>query len=672
MSTDHHRDPFEHSRLNSLENMFDKSGPEYQWFLDLYQKLHGKHLGITNGVEKSTRIVCRTWPRDPKGDIIRELPPGKHTPNSTHLWGATLMDFFRFQRGPEMFLLSTISTGSRLSAWMKYNGEAEYAKDEMAWAAAEEEPRVRPAADILEILKAKDLMIMMGSCGESLKDEEKIDDEEVDDGSSVRPFDYDKYPDPWPLVPFSSNPPTLQSPIPFHLLPETLIVHDPFRLLHATEVDNEGDWTSISRDRIHKYHLNLTADSIRQSIEVERMKIENSSNRTDPIEVGVLLELTGGDESQHTGSSPVAGNAHKLTVPPPPPPPSFTPEAHLFISPAHVIGKGNHSLVYRAEWDLPRTLFSKPKICMTCVEKAAREVLQKRSEKMKTGSSAESSGNFVLQEAHRPEIVFTANKVFDPTGASDSTCTHTLRDHAKVSYFEYTGSMSTVYIDTVPWYDPGSTTPAPCLHLMQNSISGPLPRPVPPTAPVSVIAKLSLAGDDHLEKEAVNYQRFGAQFSQHWTGYTLTQPLLNPTPMGAITPIFYGYYSKEGAEESSRYFSPILLLEDCGTPINPYKLDFDDRQECAALVLRLHYHGWTQGSFFPRNILMQLGDHSEFPLMRSLQDRRFRLIDFGRAKCQKDAQDWGGGESFSQDQWDRERFDEKGMIGTVLNFEHPT
>ncbi|KAE9407863.1 hypothetical protein BT96DRAFT_753471, partial [Gymnopus androsaceus JB14] len=108
-------------------------------------------------------------------------------------------------------------------------------------------------------------------------------------------------------------------------------------------------------------------------------------------------------------------------------------------------------------------------------------------------------------------------------------------------------------------------------------------------------------------------------------------PVHNPTPVGAIVPIFYGYYILAMGTRGTSIFSPILLLEDCGTPIEPTELDFDDRQECAALLLRMHYHGWTQGSFWPRNILMQLGDHSDFSLMKSPNDRRFRLIDFERA-----------------------------------------
>ncbi|KAE9405636.1 hypothetical protein BT96DRAFT_312862 [Gymnopus androsaceus JB14] len=198
-------------------------------------------------------------------------------------------------------------------------------------------------------------------------------------------------------------------------------------------------------------------------------------------------------------------------------------------------------------------------------------------------------------------------------------------------------------------------------------------------------------GDRHLKTEALNYQRLGTDFSQHWTGYTLA-PLPNhrPTPTGAVVPIFYGYYLKERTSDSDvvspedysyyhsnsdNYFSPILPLEECGTPIEPCMLDFDDKQECAALLLRMHHHGWTQGSFFPRNILMQLGDHGNFPLMRSPNDKRFRLIDFGRGKSLKDAVEAdrlrGDGKNTEQEIWHREQTDEKKEIKRTLEFPQP-
>ncbi|KAJ3976098.1 hypothetical protein EV361DRAFT_945578 [Lentinula raphanica] len=683
MPSKHEQDPFERSRMGTFDKMFNKD-LEYQWQLDLYKKLWGKDLGdASSKFSRNRRVVVRRWPRAPNGAVISMLPPGHATPSSTHLWGERLSDFFCFARGTDEMapFLHTISTSSRLSAWMKANGETEYAKDEMIWAESEEPPRIRHAADLMEIISARDLLVMMGSCGTSRYPEPENDDHE----EPVLPFDYDNYPHPWPLIPFSSNLPSLQSQIPFHLLPETLIVHDPFRLLHARRPeDNHVDWTSVD-DVTHRYKLNLTVDSINATIDTARARIEEQTKNAAPVVIATLFSPSVECDAAEHKVGAVPGNAYKVTVPPPPPPPIFVPEAHLFLSPAHVVGYGSHSRVYRAEWDLPRAMFSKPTICKTCVEEAARQFIQDQDPPdVKKSCHSRSPGTLNVKEEHTPKISVAFNKFdFDfaeldkyRAQAINEELTHTLEDEKSTTYVEYSGSMDTIHITTVPWYDPASTMPPPCAHLVQSSVGGSLPGTPPPTAQVSVVAKLSLRGDNHLKEEAVNYQRFGMQFSQHWTGYTLANPLHDPTPMGAITPTFYGYYTKEGSSNSNEYFSPLLLLEDCGKPIEPEKLDFDDRQECAALVLRLHYHGWTQGSFWPRNIVMQHGDHADFPLMRSANDRRFRLIDFGRAKCLKDAQEAdrsSGLEShFREKAWDDQRFEEKTMIGKVLEFPYHT
>lgn len=80
------------------------------------------------------------------------------------------------------------------------------------------------------------------------------------------------------------------------------------------------------------------------------------------------------------------------------------------------------------------------------------------------------------------------------------------------------------------------------------------------------------------------------------------------------------------------YVSPILLLEDCGTPVVPEELNIDDRQECSSLLYRSHQAGWNHESFAARNILVQAGPLSDWPICRIASGvRSFRLIDFGRS-----------------------------------------
>ncbi|KAK7444056.1 hypothetical protein VKT23_015453 [Stygiomarasmius scandens] len=176
------------------------------------------------------------------------------------------------------------------------------------------------------------------------------------------------------------------------------------------------------------------------------------------------------------------------------------------------------------------------------------------------------------------------------------------------------------------------------------------------------------------------------------------------------------------------YWSPIMLLEDCGTQIDRDFLDEEDKYECAALLTRLHHHGWVHGSFYPRNIVMTYGDHSLYPAERSRaieqarqarrarrsgedpdavaklpngdNQRRFRLIDFGRAKWIADysyrnpegivrkkdeeaakkerqkvvrrergrafAEEIGKVAPDAWDEWDKERFEEKHDIYSVV------
>ncbi|KAG7445327.1 uncharacterized protein BT62DRAFT_933169 [Guyanagaster necrorhizus] len=78
--------------------------------------------------------------------------------------------------------------------------------------------------------------------------------------------------------------------------------------------------------------------------------------------------------------------------------------------------------------------------------------------------------------------------------------------------------------------------------------------------------------------------------------------------------------------------SPILLLEECGTPIEPEEFSEDKRSECFSLVLRLHHADFVHNSLYPRNILRQPGPLTVRPSERSLKTPSFRIIDFGRGK----------------------------------------
>ncbi|KZV77145.1 hypothetical protein PENSPDRAFT_567594, partial [Peniophora sp. CONT] len=159
-----------------------------------------------------------------------------------------------------------------------------------------------------------------------------------------------------------------------------------------------------------------------------------------------------------------------------------------------------------------------------------------------------------------------------------------------------------------------------------------------------------IQGDRHLAREARNYQAFPSHFFEHWNGYNLVYPLHDPTPCGALVPQFYGYYVPQGDSKPATtsdtaplpqtapslpadYISPILLLENCGVPIEVDNLSDDDRDTCAAMYLLFLEGGWMQNSMAERNVVMQTGPLSEWPAFRGYDRPKysFRLIDFGRA-----------------------------------------
>ena len=64
-----------------------------------------------------------------------------------------------------------------------------------------------------------------------------------------------------------------------------------------------------------------------------------------------------------------------------------------------------------------------------------------------------------------------------------------------------------------------------CVHLSEHDK---FKHPLRTT--VHVTAKLSMQGDDHLDRESLNYQAFPDHFFLHWNGYNVVLPLNEPVP----------------------------------------------------------------------------------------------------------------------------------------------
>ncbi|KAI0064465.1 hypothetical protein BV25DRAFT_1836826 [Artomyces pyxidatus] len=613
------------------------------------------------------RFVFRIWPRDPKGPVIIATPRGKEAGNGLPLWGSSLEDFFYVNRIADCPNALTISTGSKLAAWARHVRELKAAKDQIEWADSEDEPVELHPCDISKLIETIEMRANMG-CGFG-KSARNIPGQRNQSATSShltvlkrvlrdvagmltplhkKPksiFDPSSYPSPWPLVPFSSPAPLLQQRLPYHLLPKKLIVHDPDNTLF---VEDEYDYYYGVRqpiirepsnpaqprpDVLRTYNLQLTADGMATAYADHADAAKDAGmNKSEMF----MLSEAGED-----GMAPVIV---RVKIPPRPSIDSV-PEAHLYLSAAQALGTGHHSLVYKAELEVPRSLLVPWTLCQRCLtESVESEVAKLRdqdntSHRWKTERSHGNAeeGNPDFEDVGIPEIIKKVMSLgisptsqaglssqADSAGGQNASENTASRSRHTTLVAGYEGPIYEVTAK-VEWQGFGRPV---CEHRAERRGK------VPPTATVRLAVKLSIEDDPQLHREAMNYQRFPKHLFQHWSGYNVVRPINDPVPVGAVVPQFYGYYvpalAKKGKDK--QYLSPILLMEDCGRAIDPTTLSLDDRQECASLLFRLHHAGFKHNSPFQRNIVMQLGDLQDFPLEKRISDRRFRLIDFGRSE----------------------------------------
>ncbi|KAI9060027.1 hypothetical protein FKP32DRAFT_1578835 [Trametes sanguinea] len=166
---------------------------------------------------------------------------------------------------------------------------------------------------------------------------------------------------------------------------------------------------------------------------------------------------------------------------------------------------------------------------------------------------------------------------------------------------------------------------------------------------VTVAAKLAYSqcsAHNLLRNEGRVYNLFPKHIQQEYCGYNIVPQCRFPVPATAIVPKFYGYYvpvDEDGNMQDRHHDncdetdpcrvdwpSPILLMEECGNPVEPDTFTIDQRTECFSLIQRLHHMDLTQGSFYVRNIMIQPGPLTAPPAERSYDTPSFRIIDFGR------------------------------------------
>ncbi|KAG6379323.1 hypothetical protein JVT61DRAFT_11782 [Boletus reticuloceps] len=641
----------------------------------------------SHGGPSKKRVVFRFWPRKRNSKPLQPTKlRGTLSPDG-YVWGETLYDFYYVNRLPSVDNFVSISTGSMLRQVMESMSELDAAAPEIEWAKTEGQPRVEGVADTEEQIRlrlwefanpsSQDRAGAEKQFGEQDQQDEQVSENNDDDEAQeygddelptfipspptipvTSPFHPSHYPTSWPLIPFENSLPSLlQERIPLYLLPETLYVHDPFCLLSARERRfRNTSWASRS-DIIRTYNLN-TSESVRLEIEDARLKAVELEEFKARMRIRLRYKRT---EEQIKNHEPI------IEVPLPPYPRRMMKleESHLYLSPVAKVGKGHHSVVYKGEWELPRDLFTKERICQFCFKESVDKEIQRlkdtgRWDEMLRAASWGPDGftggqptKVELDAVHDPpnlardgEITGTFNissdiapsrivefldemTVWDQSMKREST----LQLHFG-SDEDGDGSADGSYVPVFRIDPPFSyeSQKKSCTHAAHT-----LDVPTPRTAKFTVVAKLSLENDPHLDEEATNYENFPEHFFHHYNGYTLISQLKAIVPVNAVVPQFYGYYTPKREEEENSgepsYLSPILLLEHCGKPIEPEELSPEDQEECASLLLRFENAGWLHESVAPRNFLVQLGKPTEFPMTRMVKpEQSFRLIDFGRSR----------------------------------------
>lgn len=111
------------------------------------------------------RFIFNEWPRDPKGAVMKASPRGKETSNGIGIWGETLNDIVFIQRIPDCPYVKTISSRSKIAAFMKEIGEDTYSPDDMDEAEEEGYPmRHVPYPTLWQINKVSPIGLFHNTC----------------------------------------------------------------------------------------------------------------------------------------------------------------------------------------------------------------------------------------------------------------------------------------------------------------------------------------------------------------------------------------------------------------------------------------------------------------------------------------------------------------------------
>lgn len=361
-------------------------------------------------------------------------------------------------------------------------------------------------------------------------------------------------------------------------------MHDPWDLLQGQRCTADRTTPFVQKDDIVRvYNLSLSHD---MRLDADEEEMEEGAAREETIR-GLFLadphSRTMRPEgmvyqprqfSENRGLGPAAPPVY--VVFPPKPRRGAPRTAHLYVSPAAKMGQGNHSFVYRAELEVPRSMLVEDVLCEECVRADVGRILEEEDgamgERRDPRWDDETVGAYVLRirgDAPRKVMFGSAAAVCEWDDGH-------ARASSQTADVVYEGPYRAV--QTTVGYQNLERAPY-CEHLRRENVH-------PLTTRVQVAAKLSVKYDDHLPTEAANYQAFPRHFFEHRSGFCLPAlpALSDPVPSGAVVPQFYGYYKPDWKDERNKdlngkkpYLSPLLLVEDCGTPIVPENMTVDDR-----------------------------------------------------------------------------------------------
>jgi len=311
------------------------------------------------------------------------------------------------------------------------------------------------------------------------------------------------YPSPWPLVPFTYQTPVLQKYIPLNLLPKTLVVHDPWNLLAVSGTPCTSctscrrctyNWTD-KPDVPLIYCLRISPHAERRLKAEAQEPAKEGANVTEKMGFnavppkGFLIF----PEEETTGS--IGPPVHVIY--PPEPTPSPVEVAHLYLSPAHAAGEGNHSVVYNAEWEVPRSMVMAPLMCDVCVVEDVAKILKEEDR--------EDGEKKSVQWKKKSAVL---NKVDDNEMPDPA--------HSKL---KNEGPVHSIHT-RVPWRSPDDPYSTFCTHIQARAKN----LPYPAATKVRVIAKLSLQYDDHLETKWRTIKNSQNIYSSTGMGITSSHP----------------------------------------------------------------------------------------------------------------------------------------------------